>query len=94
MKPIIYPTVLLIFAGFQKAQTTSEKDRGKKIGSNTIRTMHVGGITCTGYEKTIENKSKGIEGVVSAKADHNKGLTTVTFDSTVNNKSMFVDRIQ
>jgi copper chaperone CopZ len=95
MKKLIYLASIIILIGCQQTSSNSEKkDQETNVKSNKTLTLQVEGMTCTGCETAIENKVKGIQGVVDVNADHQKGQTIVEFDSSMVDLSSFSKAIE
>ena len=62
---------------------------------NHVASLAIDGMTCAmGCAKTIENKLKSMEGVISAEVDFEKTVASIEFDQSKTNTNNFKSDIR
>jgi copper chaperone CopZ len=61
---------------------TNEQGKATEVAALKTIELHVTGMTCEGCEHSVETALTGVNGVVTAKASHQKEVTVISYDTT------------
>ena len=91
----VLATLLLAFPYYSDAFFPNQKQQVVYVSESQVETVtfNIEGMTCTGYEATVENAAAGVEGVLDTDATYENEEAIITYDKGQTDKGTIVKAI-